>query len=167
MRQRNVTRMGELADKRNLTEGEKAEFDACEARVREIDATTRSYDNIGISGSRSHGDAPELRGEPNESIPAGRTMREWITAAAANGVTMTSDEGRQSKVEDRDADYLNAWWGQKLGFAQRESRALAEDGASSGQSIVPQVWQADFVDFLYANSVHGALGVTRFPMASE
>ncbi len=110
----------------------------------------------------------EIRGEPQENLRPGQSMRTWVERAAENGVTTTAN-GRTEKVRSHSDAYLNEYWAQRLGLRPpgAELRALGEDTSGSGLAITPQSWTSQYVDFLYAASILGRLGVTRFVMETE
>jgi HK97 family phage major capsid protein len=113
---------------------------------------------------------PEIQGTPNERLVPGQSMTEWTRRAAENGVTVERSKGSQPvRVQHHSNEYLNAYWGQRLGFAASgaELRALGEDTSGSGQAITPQSWTASFIDYLYPLTVLGGAGITRVPMSTE
>ena len=134
--------------------GEKERSDAIKARYERSNGVTVP----GVS---------EIKGEPNERLVRGQSMAEYVRRAAENGVQTASEGSAPRRMENRDQEYLNEYWGHRLGFARRESRALAEDTSGSGLAITPQSWTAQVVDFLYADAVLGQLGISRVPLPTE
>ena len=120
--------------------------------------------------------SPSLKGEPNELLAPGVTMRQWVEAAAANGVSIQvgdAQNGRMERVVTRDREFMNDFYGGITGVSQSrfsrtavdEVRTLGE--GSAGSTISPISFSADVIDYLYANSVLGKVGATRVPMAAQ
>jgi HK97 family phage major capsid protein len=171
-----LLQIGDIAETRNLTRKESDEFDRLEKQCDRYDkhgplAAEEIEDRkvrVGATNSR----IPEIQGTPNEVLSRGQSMVEWTRRAAENGVHVSGcgKEKRPPKpVRYMDNERLNEYWGQKLGFSSRsdELRALGEDTVGSGNAIVPQTWTASFIDYLYANTIAGPLGVSRVPMSTE
>lgn len=166
-------------ENRDLTSDEQTAFDKAERALKignaalELDDSgvpeTRQVSNVRTAGRAFQwGPAPEIQGTPNEPLGPGQSMTEWNRRAAENGV-MIGDGARAHKSVHRDQDFLNDFWGYKLGLTANDVayRAMGEDSVGSGQAVVPQSWTANFIDFLYANTVMGQLGMTRVPQATE
>lgn len=172
----------------DLNSEDRATFDAAEKRMKEIETDLKvsmhgAFDGIGRAGGMPSGrsvyrdafaqtvEVPEIQGEKCEPLTRGQSMVEYVKRAADNGVhTVTEDFGFNSgpkPLQWRDNDYMNAYWGFRLGLGGLESRALAEDTSGSGLAITPQAWTAQVIDYLYANAVAGALNVTRVPLPTE
>ena len=135
--------------------------------TRKMHAGREEPDTRGVntSGRRSAPAGGEVRGEPHEPVAPGK-MREWFRKAQENGVR--DAYGHKLSAEGRDFD-LNAYWGQRLGFAKpgAEMRALAEDTGGSAQAITPQSWTSDFVDVLLPNTIMGKVGARQVAMDQE
>ena len=168
-----VARMSAImdgAEGRKLTEDERREFDTLDAEAKRR-AATRGQEPTDTRGvitgkreSQPYG-APEVRGELNEPIPVGRAM-EWYRKAQENGVR--DSRGVPMSAQGTDVD-LNAYWGQRLGFAKpgAEMRALGEDTTGSGQAITPQAWSSSYVDVLLPATIMGAVGARTVMMDQE
>ena len=119
--------------------------------------------------------AKTVKGEPNELLGPNVTMRQWVEAAAANGVSVAlGSEGRMERVQVRDQDFMNDYFGGITGVAREsrftraaadEVRALGE--GSGGGAINPISWSASVIDYLYPMSILGKVGATRVPMAAQ
>lgn len=117
-----------------------------------------------------------VKGEPNELLAPGVTMRQWVEAASANGVSIQvgdASNGRMERVVTRDREFMNDFYGGITGIsntrfntaAVSEVRALGE--GTAGSTISPISFNADVIDYLYANSILGKVGATRVPMAAQ
>jgi HK97 family phage major capsid protein len=103
-------------------------------------------------------------------------MRQWVEAAAANGVSIQvgdAQNGRMERVITRDREFMNDFYGGITGISQtRFNRAAVEEvrtlgEGTAGSTISPISFNADVIDFLYANSILGKVGATRVPMAAQ
>jgi HK97 family phage major capsid protein len=115
-----------------------------------------------------------VKGEPNEKLAPGVSMRSWVEAAAANGVSMAlGSEGRMERVQVRDQGFMNDYFGGITGVANSrfsraavdEVRALGE--GTAGSAINPIAWSASVIDYLYPQTILGKVGATRVPMAAQ
>lgn len=127
-----------------------------------------------VSGGPVTRTSATVKGEPNEQLPLGATMRQWVEAAAANGVSIAlGSEGRMERVQTRDRDFMNDYWGGVTGVSNSrftraavdEVRALGE--GTAGSTISPISFSADVIDYLYPMTILGKVGVTRVPMAAQ
>src|ERR1017187_10478250 len=157
------------AEGRKLTASERHEFDNREAFVKSIDIRT-SFNSK--NGSAMNG-IPEIRGEANEKLSKGQSVREYVKRASANGVSFDSVSGGYAGRGKGNTDFdTKAYWGARLGFCppNAETRALGEDtssGSGAGAAVSPQTWSADVIDYLYAATILGRVGATVVPMANE
>lgn len=159
-----------------LTDADRREFDQAEKEYRDADRILKtmkrgtSAPDYAVAGPNPMTvQAPEIQGEPNEPLQRGQSMTEWVRRAAENGVQIQSSTGRRERVQHHDDGFLNEYWGQRFGVAKpgAELRALGEDTSGSGLAITPQSWVASFVDVLYAQTVLGRAGISRFAMDTE
>jgi HK97 family phage major capsid protein len=120
-----------------------------------------------MNNSHADNDVPEIQGTPGEKLVRGQSFREYVRRAAENGVSVSSENRAPAPIVWHDDEYLNQYWGQRMGLATHESRVLNQDTGGSGVAVTPQAWTANVVEFLYAASVLGNLGVTTVPMPTE
>jgi HK97 family phage major capsid protein len=176
IRKRTYGRLSALNDVinsgRKLTPGERAEFSKLESELRGIDATVKIRKDGQRRDKSAKRGVPEIQGTPNEALVPGQSMTEWVRRAAENGVQWQpagKNGGSPQRLLSWDNDQLNAYFGQRMGFARpgAELRALGEDTTGSGLAITPQSWTAMFIEYLYPLTVAGKLGVSRVPMPTE
>lgn len=148
----------------SLTPEERSEFVRLDDELSVYE--TRDIDTRGVNTSgRREPAAGEIRGELGEPVAAGKA-REWYRKAQENGVR--DAHGVKLSSHGTDVD-LNAYWGQRFGFAKpgAEMRALGEDTAGSAQAITPQAWSPEFVDVLLPNTIVGKVGARHVMMDKE
>lgn len=155
------------SENRSLNREEAKQFDNLERELRMEDARGGFIPNATRNGVVAHSEVPEIQGKPGEKLVRGQSMTEYVRRAAENGVNTQLGDSAPRPMVYRDNEYLNEYWGRKMGFSNGESRALAEDTGGSGLAVVPQSWTAQVVEYLYADSVLGQLGVTTVPMPTE
>lgn len=166
-----------LLEKRTLTKAEREEMGALMSVYDEYDRQlmrsnvgstaieTRTSGSIGPNAVRA---SSEIEGRPGESLDLRtQSFTEYVRRAAQNGVTTVRREGdAPTRVVWHEQEYLNDYWAVRLGL-KAESRALSEDTTGSGLAVVPQAWTSSVVDYLYADSVSGQLGLTVVPLPTE
>jgi HK97 family phage major capsid protein len=188
-RDNHLSSMRAIMEKPSLSAEDRTAFDQHEQAISQIDTVLKSNDpdvrtiagrsdkvgnlpsHLIMAGqglSAEHATkVPEVRGEPGEKLVAGQSAAEYVRRAAANGVTTVRREGdAPTRMVARDRDYLNDYWAVRMGL-KTETRGLSEDTSGSALAVVPQAWTGDVIDYLYANSVAGALGVSRVMLPTE
>jgi HK97 family phage major capsid protein len=157
-----------LAERKSFTPAERDEFDALERDAKQMDFAIKMRKQAKTTAKKGYKGDSRTQGNPREVLASDQSMTAWVNRAAENGVRIQSAEGNQSSILGNSFD-LNAYWGQRMGFAKpgAELRALGEDTAGSGQAITPQSWQSSFVDYLYPLTLMGRAGASKLPMDTE
>jgi HK97 family phage major capsid protein len=154
--------------RRALTEDEQTDLASGALALCETGAERSERIKAGHRSNESgNPDVPEIEGRPGEKLQRGQSMKEYVRRAAENGVQWSIDGGSPRPIQAWDNERENDYWGQRFGFARRESRALGEDTSGSGLAITPQSWTASVVEYLYADAVIGDLGLTQVAMPTE
>src|SRR5258708_28290976 len=153
----------------SLTTQQMADFDAAEARVKDIDKQMKRsnsmIENRGVGGGKRPGEGMSVytgddrtEGKPFEMLRPDQSFTAWAKRRGIGAKQGT----------DRD---INRYWAERAGLArptiESSTRALGEDtpsGPGAAQAIVPQGWANSFIDLARPKLLMGRAGATFFPM---
>jgi Phage capsid family len=156
-----VKQLSEICVKERMTQQDRDDVDRLGGV---IDETNRLLAGTKDDTRSTNSAVPEIQGEPGEMLRADQSMSEWLRRASENKAYDVREDNSRSYYsyasEDQMHEQINRRIANQSGL---ESRALTD---TTGSAAVNQTWQAKYIDFLYAQTLLGRAGMTKFAMVS-